>query len=452
MSACGPQRALLATFGSLGDLHPYIAVGRALLARGMPARIASSPEYREAVEGAGLEFAPMRPGIGVFGTQAEVARRLFHPLLGVRRLLRDYVMPHLRDTCADLERAAADADVFVSHPLTYALPMIAWRQGKPWLSSVLAPMSLLSRHDPPAVAGLDVLRWAHRQGPAVYKFVLGLARRAVRRWERPLHAFRAEFGLPPTTQVMTFEGQFSPFGTLALFDSALAQPQPDWPVRTHVCGAALFDGEVSAHTRRDDVQRFLDAGEAPIVFALGSSAVWIAGDFWTHAIAAAQRLGRRAILLTGEARLPPLPEGIRAFDYVPYSQVFPHAVAVVHQAGIGTLSQAMRAGRPQLITPVAFDQPDNAARAVRLGVGRVLPFARVTADRLCATLQCVLADPAYADAARRVADQLRTIDGAAAAADHIIAAMQAPPDRTAHRSASSTSVPSLMPSNRNVER
>jgi rhamnosyltransferase subunit B len=428
VSPSGSGRVLLATFGSLGDLHPYIAVGRALQARGVPARVASTPEYRAAVEGAGLEFAPMRPSIELFGTQAEIARRLFHPLLGVRRLLCDYVMPHLRDTCEDLERAAVGTDLFVSHPLTYPLPMIAQRQGKPWLSSVLAPMSLLSRHDPPVVAGFDVLRWAHRQGPATYQFIFGLARRAVRRWENPLHAFRIELGLPPTAQVMTFEGQFSPFGTLALFDPVLAQPQSDWPVRTQACGAALFDGEVGANTHLDDLQRFLDAGEAPIVFALGSSAVWIAGDFWVHAIAAAQRLGRRAILLAGGAMLPPLPEGICAFDYVPYSQVFPQAVAVVHQAGIGTLSQALRAGRPQLITPVAFDQPDNAARATRLGVGRVLPFSRVTADRLHAELQHLLAEPAYTRAALDVAGQLRAIDGAAAAADRIMATMNARPD------------------------
>src|SRR5262249_8675055 len=152
-------------------------------------------------------------------------------------------------------------------------------------------------------------------------------------WEAPLHDFRRELGLPPTRDVLTFEGQFSPLGTLALFDPPLAPPQADWPTAMHVCGAALFDGDGGDMA---GLREFLDEGDAPLVFALGSSAVLIAGDFWRHAIAAAQALDRRAILLTGQPTAERLPRGIRAFDYLPYSRVFPHAALVVHQAGIGT--------------------------------------------------------------------------------------------------------------------
>jgi UDP:flavonoid glycosyltransferase YjiC (YdhE family) len=416
------MRALLATFGSLGDLHPYIAVGRALQARGHQARIAAAPDYQGAIEAAGLEFAPMRPRMDALGPPAEVARRLFDPVRGTQRLLRDYVMPHLRHAHADLTRAATDADVLVSHPLTYTLPIVAWQQSKPWLSSVLSPMSFLSRHDPPVVAGFDVLRLAHRLGPAVYDFVFGLSRRAVRQWEAPLHDYRRELGLSPTRQVMTLDGQFSPHGTLALFDAPLAQPQPDWPAHTHICGAALYDGATTDSPEIDQLRRFLDAGEPPLVFALGSSAVWIAGNYWPRAIAATRQLQRRAILLTGQHNLPRLPPGIRACEYLPYSLVFPHAAVVVHQAGIGTLAQALRSGRPQLITPVAFDQPDNAARAAQLGVGRVIAFRRARTARLRDELQRVLAHPGHAEAARNIATKLKPLDGAGAAADRIIAA------------------------------
>jgi UDP:flavonoid glycosyltransferase YjiC (YdhE family) len=131
------------------------------------------------------------------------------------------------------------------------------------------------------------------------------------------------------------------------------------------------------------------------------------------------QLGRRAILIAGSADLPRLPPSVRAFQYLPYSQVFPHACAVVHQAGIGTLAQALRAGQPQLITPVWFDQTDNAARAVKLGVARTLPFRRVTAARLVQQLRLLFADAGYAQAARRLASGLGATDGAAVAADCI---------------------------------
>ena len=106
--------------------------------------------------------------------------------------------------------------------------------------------------------------------------------------------------------------------------------------------------------------------------------------------------------------------------YMPYSQVFPRAAAVIHQAGIGTLSQALRAGRPQLITPVAFDQPDNAERAAALSVARVLPFQKVTARRMAVQLDALLKDARQAEAARVMGQQLRDVDGAGVAADALI--------------------------------
>jgi rhamnosyltransferase subunit B len=417
-------RILLATFGSLGDLHPYIAVGRALLARGLAARIATCSDYRSQVEGAGLEFAAVAPSLAQFGTPQELAKRVSDPMFGTEVLVRDLVMPHLRESHQGLRAAAADCDLLISHPLTFMLQVVAAEQRKPWLSTVLAPASFLSRDDPPALAPINSLQIARRVGPWLYNPMLRLIRGRVRSWEHALHAYRQELGLPASDKVMVFEGQFSPYGTLALFDAPLMRPQPDWPVHTRICGAPLYDGSVADPQVLAQLRSFLAAGEAPIVFALGSSAVWLEGNFWSAAAEAATQLRRRAILITGTSSAPQLPASVRAFDYLPYSQVFPHASVVVHQAGIGTLAQALRAGRPQLITPVWFDQPDNAARAVKLGVARTLPFRRVTAARLVQQLRPLLAEPAYVNAAQIQAAALNAIDGAANAARYISEALQ----------------------------
>jgi rhamnosyltransferase subunit B len=229
--------------------------------------------------------------------------------------------------------------------------------------------------------------------------------------------------MPRSRKVMMFEGQFSPAGTLALFDAPLMQPQPDWPAHTHMCGAPLYEGAMPDPSLLASLHEFLAAGDAPIVFALGSSAVWLGGDFWPAAIEAARRLGRRAILLTGTHQLPDLPGSVRVFNYLPCSYVFAHACAVVHQAGIGTLSQALRAGRPQLLTPVWFDQPDNAARACTLGVARTLPFGRVTAARLTQQLRRLLDSSSYAAAAQNIANTLNPTDGAPNAAGYMLEAL-----------------------------
>jgi rhamnosyltransferase subunit B len=407
---------LLATFGSLGDLHPYIALGLALKARGHVARVATSAEYREAVTAAGLQFAPIAPALADLGTAQELAQRLADPLRASRIMVAELLMPHLREAHLQLRAAADDADLLVSHPLTFLVQVVAAERGKPWLSTVLAPASFLSRDDPPAILPVNSLQIARRLGPWPYQLLLTAIRATVRRWEQPLHDYRRELGLPATRQVMVMEGQFSPLGTLALFDAPLMRPQPDWPPHTRICGAPRFDGTVAEPAVLQGLQEFLAAGTAPIVFALGSSAVWLGADFWPAAVSAATQLGRRAILIAGSANLPPLPPSVRAFAYLPFSQVFPRACAVVHQAGIGTLSQALRAGQPQLITPVWFDQPDNAARAMKLGVARTLPFRRVTAARLVRHLRALLGDPAYALAARRLAASLAGADGAVVAA------------------------------------
>jgi len=420
-------RILLATLGSLGDLHPYVAVGKALLARGQHVRLATSIDYRARVEAAGLEFAPLAPSIAELGDREQIARRLFDRFRGPRRLIDTMVMAPLPRAYADLRAAAEGVALAVSHPITPALPLIAESRGLPWLSSVLAPYSLFSLKDPSVIPGLEWLQRLPRLGGRTYALTLNFVRATMRRWERPLHALRAELGLSPAASALLMDGQFSRRGTLALFDPALATPQQDWPARTLVCGAALHDDpdpQDATAPADEALEKFLAEGPPPVVFALGSSAVWLARDYWQHAIAACKTLGIRGLLLTGVPLDQSLPATVAAFNYLPYSRIFPRAAAIVHQAGIGTLSFALRSGCPQLLTPAGYDQPDNAARAARLGVGRVLPFRRAhSAPRLVRELRALLGDPAHARAAADTAKKLRGVDGAAAAAQRIIDSM-----------------------------
>jgi len=415
------SRFVFSTLGSLGDVHPYIAVARFLIAMGHDAVIATSEDHREVIEGAGVEFAPVYPAMAVQDEYQALLKRLFEVRGGPELLIRHMVMANLRSAYDRLLRVAVGADVLVSHPLAMALCLVGEKLKIPRVATVLSPMLFLSAYDPPVIPDAP---WLHRMrglGPAFHRFIFAAAKMSVRSWDAPLRDLRRDLGLPPGRFFEMFDGQFCAACTLAMFDPPLARPQPDWPERTFVCGSALYDGKPADPADADDFERFAAGGEAPVVFALGSSAVWIAGDFWDKAVAAAQQLGRRAVLLTGPHVPQSLPDTVRAYSYLPYSIVFPRAAVVVHQAGIGTLSQALRAGCPQLIVPVAFDQPDNAMRARSLGLARSIPFRKVTADRLAAELSALLASSEYADAARSVAGQLAPVDGAARAAGALIA-------------------------------
>jgi len=411
------KRIVFATFGSLGDLHPYVAVARSLAARGHRPLIATFEEYRGNVESAGVGFAPMRPDMARFGDRTAVMEKLIDPWRGPELMVREMFLPHLRESYEDLARACEGADLLVTHPLTFAGPLLAQKTGLAWASSALSPMTMFSAHDPSLFPAAEWMLRVRRLGVAPYRWVFALPRAMVRHWEAPLRAFRAELGLPPTDALAGFEGQFSPRLHLALFSGKLAAPQPDWPASTVVCGFPRYDGAAPGDDAR--LGAFLAAGAPPVVFGLGSSAVMVAGDFWRAAIGAAEALGRRAILLTGAppADLGPVPETVAVFDYLPYSAVFPRAAAIVHLGGIGTLAQALAAGRPQLIVPVAFDQPDNARRTAALGVARSLPFCRATAGALSRELAALLAAPDQA--ARTLGDEIARENGARVAADAI---------------------------------
>lgn len=414
------SRFLFATFGSLGDLHPYIAISKALIERGHKAVIATIEEYQNTIEGAGVEFARVRPNMSELGDFPTLIARLFDTHRGMEYLMRNLVMQHARTAYEHLLEASDGADLLVSHPLAVTLPLVAEHRKLPWASTVLAPMSLLSALDPPVIAGLSWLKKIHKLGHAPYRMLINLLKKSLWSWEAPLRKLKYELGFPQTKEMAMFEGQFSSLCNLALFDSQLAKPQSDWPINTHLCGAALYDGCLSDNDIIEEFEKFLADGDPPVVFALGSSVVWFAENFWNIAAAALRKTGLRAIFITGPVIPAKLPDGIKAFPYLPYSMVFPRASVIAHQGGAGTLAQAMRAGRPQLILPVAFDQPDNAQRAKSLGVGRVLPFGKVTSGKLALEIELILSNSDYTRNARTISNELSGTNGAAFAADRLI--------------------------------
>jgi UDP:flavonoid glycosyltransferase YjiC (YdhE family) len=230
---------------------------------------------------------------------------------------------------------------------------------------------------------------------------------------------RAELGLTPGEDPI-YEGKFSPRLVLAMFSAMLAAPQPDWPPNTVVTGFPKYDGAVDGSPLPPGLQEFLETGQAPVVFTLGSSAVLDPGSFYQESAQAASLLKRRAVLLLG--RNPPptkLPDGVATAGYARFSELFPSASAVVHQGGIGTTGQALRAGRPMLVMPYNFDQPDNAARIARLGSGQVIRRSQYRASRVARQLQQILETPSYAEQARRLSHAVGQEDGAVTAVEAI---------------------------------
>src|SRR5215203_2267581 len=421
------KRVVITTFGSFGDLNPYLGLALGLKARGHDPVIATAEFYRRLVEAEGVGFRPVRPDRDPHDT--EEVRRIMNPIMNPRRtpgyLMKKLLFPRLQESYEDLSEATRGADVLLTHPLTFAGPLVAEKVSIPWVSTVLAPISFFSAHDFPALPVLPRLAVVLRRlGPGAGRALGGLAKRATRHWPEPVRRLRTEIGLSPGKHPI-HEGQFSPELVLAMFSRALAKPQPDWPPNTRITGHVFYDGS-GRDGLSPDLERFLSSGPPPVVFTLGTSVVGkgpAADSFYRESLKAVQILKLRSLFLVGKdpkSRLPvPLPKGAAAVDYAPFSKLFPRAAAVVHQGGIGTIGQVLRSGRPQLVVPFAVDQPDNALRVQRLGGAEVLYPRRYAAPRAARRLHDLIGASGYASRAGEIARRVRSEDGVGDACDAI---------------------------------
>ncbi|WP_421934988.1 glycosyltransferase [Phenylobacterium sp.] len=425
------MKIVLGVAGTAGDLNPFVALALELKRRGHEPVIATQDDFRQIIEDEGLGFHPVRPSVSEvmaeLGLDApDIIQRASRGSTGLEFAVRRIAMRFLRRAYGDMRRATADADLVITHTSAFAARLAAETRGLPWISTALSPFTFMSAHEPPVLSGLAIARrlrdLTQGRSDAV---IVKLARGLTGAWTREFQRLRRELGLPPCPNPL-FDGQFSPYGTLGLFSPRFGAMQPDFPQPCALTGFCFYDHRHGVPaTLSEEMAAFLRAGEAPIIFTLGSTLVMKPGHFYEVGLAAAHQLGRRAILLTGPdsgllAR-PPTPNVLVA-DYAPHSELFPHALAIVHHGGVGTTAQALRAGKPQLIIPFSADQPDNGERVARLGVGRAVPHRRLGVQTMRGELEALLAGD-YVAAAGGFAASIAGENGPAAAADVIETAL-----------------------------
>jgi UDP:flavonoid glycosyltransferase YjiC (YdhE family) len=416
--APGSVRIILSNIGTFGDINPLIAVALELKRRGHQPVMAVPALYEPKIVPLGLAFHAVRPNLDPKNTI--LAEMVYDVRKGTERGLREFLFPALRETYDDLTTAAttpARADLLLLGELNYAGPLVAEVTGIPWASYVLAPLSFFSAFDPPVLPMYPRLARADKAVPGMGRAIQRLARFVSRKWPQPIYDLRRELGLDRGSNPL-FDAKHSPDLVLAMFSRVLGHEQPDWPANTRITGFCFYDSDAGNAALPPHLEAFLNAGPAPLVFTLGSAAVLAAGNFYEFGARAAERLGLRAVLLIGsDARnrpRHPLPESICVAEYAPYSALFSRASIIIHQGGVGTTAQCLRAGKPMLIMPYSHDQPDNARRMRRLKVARILQKRNFTPLRIAKKLRILLENPIYARRAHQIAQRLRAEDGVVA--------------------------------------
>ncbi len=398
---------ILTALGSYGDVLPMAGLGAAMRARGHEVEVVANPYFAPVIESAGVPLLPL----GTVEEYHELAAdpALWRPLRGPAFVLAgaaNGVTPLYELLESKLRPGGT---LLGAHTLDLASRVLQLEGRAPAATLFFAPISLRSVHRSPQMFGMLM---SDRTPAWLRRAQFWLADRLVvdRLMAPAVNELLAARGLPPASRILG-DWFLSPELVVGMYPEWFAPAQPDWPAAYTATGFPLWD-RVSEEPADERVEAFLAAGEPPIVFAPGSAMTQSAG-FFRDAVEACRRLGRRGLLVSKYPDQVPdaLPEGVAHFDYVPFSTLLPRAAALVHHGGIGTCSQGLAAGVRHLVTPIAFDQFDNASRLVELGVARVLRWGRVDADRLSALLEELLSDDGAAEHARQLAERLAGEDG-----------------------------------------
>ncbi len=387
-------KIVIAPYGSLGDLHPLLAIAIELRKRGHGIRICTFEGYREKIEKLDFEFFPMRPDIDT--EDRELARELMDTKTGSEKVIKELMLGNIHETYLDLLNASKSMDLLISGEIVFPAHSVSEKLRLKLITTSLAPISMFSQYEPNIYANALFLRHLNFLGRRFQKVVFSVMGSILESWLGPYKEFRTAIGLSSDHDPI-LKDKYSKSLHLAMFSKVLAKPQPDWYSRTLQTGFCFYDGQKDLGVMPDGLNEFIDSGESPIVFTLGSAAVMDARDFFEESIAAAKRLNRRAVILYGVFNVPPkgLDDERVGFDYAPFSRIFPRAACVVHQGGIGTTAQVLRAGVPQLIMPFSHDQPDNAARCERIGVARTIDRNRYNSEKAAAEIAKLLGKLSY---------------------------------------------------------
>ena len=401
-------RFIVATVGTAGDVYPFLSLALALRDKGHRVEFVTNTAHAHLAEQLGL----LTHGTGTVDEYQAMLDDpdLWHPRKSLQVLKRGFDAACQDATAMPGYAPGNEPCVVVTHPLAFGV-VAAFQQAWPYTRVVvahLAPTSLRSSDDPMQFGPIAIPAWV----PPSWRHWMW------RQFDKPvdeamlpeLNALRQRWGLPAVPHF--FEHIFQDADhTLCLFPPWFCPPLTGWPKKLTMGDFQRFDPK-PATKLAPDITDFLAAGPSPVVFTPGSGHRH-GTVYFRRALQVVERLGCRALFLTAHQEHVPanLPASVKWQPYVPLRTLLPHVAVLVHHGGIGTTAEALAAGTPQLVLPLAFDQFDNARRVKALGVGDMIqaplfwPDAGVSARALEKRLRAMLASKDLRCKCREVADQ-----------------------------------------------
>ncbi len=410
------MRVLISTAGSHGDVLPFIALGREFAARGHEVILYANPFFLDYATDAAIGFVPISTTEQyslLFGEPSDS-----DPNRAFKRIAKEYAR------ICPLYYQAMKADVIpgdtiaIGNSLLFPHRLLGETEGVPCATVHLAPSVFRSNVSPARL----VPKWITSATPSLLKrMAWWMLDRTFYdpNFTKPLNTYRVELGLPSVDRIFS-SWIHEADCVVGLFPDWFGKPQSDWPPNVALVDFPLYDhGDHSPLPPQLD--EFIKAGQAPIAFSAGTATA-TAHEFFKTSIEASQKAGLRAILLTHFGQQVPasLPKNVMHIDYAPFGALLPKLAAFVHHGGIGSTSQALRAGIPQLIRPVAYDQFDNSARAVRLGVAHEVLLKQYTPQAVAKVLSTLTTDDTLHQRCQHIASRFTNHNPIGTACDVIL--------------------------------
>ncbi|WP_433432037.1 glycosyltransferase [Nonomuraea sp. CA-141351] len=395
------MRPLLITVGSRGDVQPFLALARGLLAAGHQPVLAAPRRFEPLAAGHGVEFAPLNDEM--FALQDSVKGQGVRAAITAARSVRPILRRLLDDQAA---LAARQADAVVYHPKSLAGPYVAEKLGVPALAGLLIPLYVPTSAFPSPIFPVRPPAPLNRASWRVTAAIEAPYRGTIRTWRAEALGLRDGF-LPMAELVRT--------GSVLHAWSPHLLPAPaDWPDSARPTGFWTMPAD-DTWTPPERLARFLELGEPPVYVGFGSSTTGDPEALTATVLEAARLSGRRAVLATGWGALragAADADDVLVIEEAPHDWLLPRVAVAVHHGGVGTVAAALRAGVPQVVRPFVGDQPFWAARLHYLGIAPPALSGRLTSERLAAAIDTA---QQLAPAARALAAHVAAEDGVATA-------------------------------------
>lgn len=407
------MKILILTLGSRGDVQPFVALGRGLLAAGYDVALCTADLFADFVQDHGVPYAHMPAGY-IRLIETDQGREAFESGSRARLGLINQAKPHLRAMLDAAWAAAQDANLIVYHPKALAGYHIAQKRGVTGIMSMPLPQTPTRAFPnpilPPSVPGF-LRRLSYRVGALARAPFMSV----INEWRETV------LGLPPrgrfASEDVDENGRSIP--TLYSYSPLILPDPPDWPDNVTATGCWFLDHTNDWQPPRELVD-FLDAGPPPVYVGFGSMPSKNAAAKGRLVVAALQQAGQRGILASGWGGLQAadLPPTVFMLERAPHDWLFPQMAAVVHHGGAGTTAAGLRAGKPAVIAPFFGDQPFWARRLYELGVGPApVPQKALNVDDLAAAIRQAVADDAMRQRAAALGVEIRAEDGVARAVE-----------------------------------